>query len=328
MLSAVQPRVIVYAAAAHATSVMAALPERCVRVANRAQFAAAARTCAVAFVDIDLLYQVDHPDVPVIAIVGPDDALAKTVRSLGMFPWLEHVVAASLLSSASAPFHLETLIDRLCRGTPSDLLGSPGVGRVALLAQASRREERFEKMRQFFAERALPDRALRAISEISEELVTNALYDAPLEAGYFAEPVQRSDDVSLPNERACEISYGFEQDTPFVRVRDTFGAFARDRLLAVLTRCNNADVRLDSSRGGAGLGLWRVLAHASTVAITVVRGRLTDILVGVSTSGRRAGRQLQALHLFFGKESNARMEAIEAENHPEMFDNSITLMLA
>ena len=319
---------MVYAAAAHATSLAAALPERCVHVGNRAQFAAAARTCAVAFVDIDTLYQIDCPDVPVIAIVGANDALAKTVRSLGMFPWLAHVVAASMLASRGARIHLEMLIERIYRGTSSDLLGSPGIGRVALLAQASRREERFEKMRQFFVERALPERAVRAISEISEELVTNALYDAPLEAGYFAQPVQRTDDVVLPNEHACEISYGFEQDTPFVRVRDTFGAFSRDRLLSVLVRCNNGDVGLDSSRGGAGLGLWRVFAHASTIAITVVRGRLTDILIGVAVSGRRSGRQLQALHLFFGKESNVRMEAIEADIHPEMFDNSITLMLA
>lgn len=322
------PRVLVFAAPAIASLVAEALPERCVRASNRGQFQAGARKCGVAFVDIDLLSQVDRPGIPVIALVGPTDARAKTVRSLNMFPWLEHVVAVSMLSAPGARYHLETLIERIVARNQNDLLGYPGIGRVALLAQASRREERFDKMRQFFAERGLADRAVTQISEISEELVTNALYDAPLEAGYFKEAKQRTEDVVLPVERACEISYGFEQDAPFVRVRDTFGMFARDRFLAVLTRCNNADVQLDSSRGGAGLGLWRVLAHASTIVITVVPGQLTDIVVGVAPSGKRLAKQLQALHLFFGPQRTLGLEAIGAESHLEMFDNSITLMLA
>src|SRR5262249_5765420 len=146
-------------------------------------------------------------------------------------------------------------------------------------------------------------RTIASSSDVAEELVTNALYDAPVEAGYFKRAVQRTEDVQLPPEHACEISYGLEHDSVFVRVRDPFGALTRCRLLGVLNRCQATGISLDESRGGAGLGLWRIFATASTIAITVIPGLLTDILVRIETRRRRsATKQLLAAHLFFPEE--------------------------
>src|SRR5262249_33575302 len=154
------------------------------------------------------------------------------------------------------------------------------------------------------------------------ELVMNALYNAPTEGGYFETPVSRTEDVTLPLDRACEISYGLEGPIPYVRVRDTFGALRRERLVEVLSRCNTNGVALDESRGGAGLGLWRVFSLATTVSVTVVPGRVTDILVRIAPrTGKSAPKHLLAVHLFLaGANDSALPQVLEQDS--EMLDCS------
>jgi hypothetical protein len=154
----------------------------------------------------------------------------------------------------------------------------------------------------------------------------NALYNAPTEAGFFKVPVSRTEDVSLPLEHACEITYGVEDGNAFVRLRDTFGALRRDRLVEVLNRCSNAaGVKLDESRGGAGLGVWRVFLAATTIAITVIPGRLTDITVRLAPKQGRSVKQLLAVHLFFLPEP---VETPQFDHDSSLVDHSITLMHA
>jgi hypothetical protein len=154
----------------------------------------------------------------------------------------------------------------------------------------------------------------------------NALYDAPVDAGYFDRAVQRTDDVELPMDRACEISYGVDNGRASVRVRDTFGAFTRSRLLQVLRRCSTSGaVVLDESRGGAGLGLWRIFCFATAISITVVSGTLTDISVSVAIKdGRPVSKHLQAFDLYFMVNDMFLQES----SVPTLVDDSITITRA
>ncbi len=325
---------VVFAGEAHAGLLRAALPRPYVCVTNRARFLAEiAKPGAVAFVDSDLFHQVDGAtgNVPVIGILdeGVTETLSKSISLLDDHPWLSHVLVASLLSAPFACAHIDMVLERLPYGNDQPMLGSKGIGRVALLARASRREARLERMREFFAKHGLSARTIETIADVSEELVTNALYDAPVEAGYFERAVPRTEDVDLPLDKACEISYGIEKHMVFVRLRDMFGALSRTRLLEVLNRCNSKAVTLDESRGGAGLGLWRVFSAASTIAITVTPGSRTDIVVGFATKdGRITSKQLLALDLFFvPKTSDSLLDSYVPDDDRDLIDNSITLVL-
>ncbi|MCX5746715.1 MAG: hypothetical protein NT062_29935 [Proteobacteria bacterium] len=322
--------VVVYAGEGHAAMLCRALPRPCVRVTSRAQlFVETARRGGkvLAFVDADLLLPLDGEllDVPVVALIDvpTKDTLSTSVRTLAAFPWLSHCIAVSLLASPAARSHLQTFIDRLFEGD-QPILGTGGIGRVARLARASRRETRFESMHGFFARHGLTSRAITAISDVSEELVMNALYDAPFEAGYFPEAVSRTEDIELPADRACEISYGIEDGTVFVRLCDPFGALTRARLFDVLNRCNSTSVTLDESRGGAGLGLWRIFSTAASVSITVIPGKLTDILIEIATRNGSIVRQLGAVHLYLA----TKLDWLDALAIPDErgFDQSISLV--
>jgi len=301
---------VIYASDQHGALLRSVVPQPCVLVRSSRELTSAATARGrVCFVDIDLLGQVDHRALraPTVAVMAqtPADALAATVRALDAYPWLSHVVQMPLLSSPKAAEHLEVVLDRLTTGRQQFMLGPSGVGRAALLNQASHRGARFQRIHEFFEGHGVSDRILTTLHDVSEELVMNALYDAPAEAGYFDRPRSRSEDVALPADRACEISYGIEGPTAFIRVRDTFGALQRPRLMQVLNRISGmSEVKLDESRGGAGLGMWRIFSAAMAVTITVIPGSLTDIIVAVDVKAGRRSVRPAAVHLFFGRQSH------------------------
>ena len=304
-----------------------------VRSAAELMVEASRRHRVVVFIDADLLSELSaqRTAFPVVAIIEDQTnaALPKAVKMFAAYPWISHCISAAMLTTPDANKYLGSLLDRLLTHKSEHMLGASGVGRVALLARASRREERFERMQQFFKKHKLSARALTALAEVAEELVMNARYDAPLEAGHFKQAVPRTDDVSLPDERACEISYGVEGEHAFVRLRDTFGALQKSRLLEVLVRCSGTtDVQLDESRGGAGLGLWRVFSSASSIIVTVVPGSVTDILVNVALVNGKLVKQMTAINLFFTPPKKEDwLDDPALRGRPEMFDESITLLL-
>lgn len=321
---------LVFAREAYASLLSTSIVGPHMVVANRGELIAGiARRPAVVYVDVELLPQVhgETASVPVVALI--DDGLDAIVRALDEFPWVSHVMSAAMLSSPMAPAHIASLGERLRDGPEYRVLGAEGIGRVALLTHSVRRESRFERMREFFASHSVSSRGVTTLTDIAEELVTNALYDAPTESGFFKRSVPRTEDIELPPEHACEISYGVETGSAFVRVRDPFGGLSRRRMLGVLNRCNASEVSLDETRGGAGLGLWRVMSHASTVSITVIPGRLTDIVVWLDTRRSRK-KQLLAADLYFqpDHELDGAQSWFAADHDSDLIDESFTAVIS
>jgi hypothetical protein len=324
----VPPRCVAFARDEHVALLRSALQEPLITVTSVARLAEeASAPGAVAFVDVNLLDDLPGSGLPaaVVALVDdpPNETLQRAIVSLDAYPWLSNFVSIAMLSKPLARTHMAKLVARLALGDEPSML-STGVGRAALLAQASKRDARFERVRAFFEKQGMSARTIATINDVFEELVTNALYDAPMESGYFKEAVPRTEDVDLPRERACEISYGVEDGTVYIRVRDTFGSLTRERLLAVLVRCNAANAQLDESRGGAGLGMWRVFSAATRISITVVPGHLTEVVVGIAT-GRGAAKQLLAVDLYF--DPNASDSTVDVPNGSrDLLDHSVTLV--
>jgi hypothetical protein len=302
------------------------------RARSRADLVSASPITDLAFLDLDLLHDIDS-DLGIPFVIGildckPHEALEHAVRALEKHPWLSHIILSSELAAPDSQAWLARLLERKAAGPERRFLGPSGIGRVALLANASRRHQRFDRIGEFFTKHGMNERANVLISEVAEELVMNALYDAPTEAGYFSSPRRRDEDVELPPQLACQISYGIDAGSVFIRVSDPFGALTRSRIVEVLARCNNRSVALDESRGGAGLGLWRIFSIASTIMISVVPGLLTEILVGIKTrNGRLLTKQLEGLHLFFDEEVGVAQPATH-DRGLGLMDQSVTLVFA
>lgn len=273
---------------------------------------------------------------PTIAIC--EEPLQTAVTWLGPCPWLSHVVSTTMLQHPLAGEHFGNLIATLTSGGRPRLLdwvGPTVTGRRVRMAHASRRVSRLERMSEFFESRGVSGRTVQQLRDIAEELLTNAFYDAPVSAGVLAKPISRTQDVSLPEESACDMVYGCRDDLAVVRVRDPFGSLSRARLTEVLLRCARTDmgVQVDESMGGAGLGLWRIFSVATFVAISVVERRYTEFLVGIGKRptgpAARAGTRPFAFHLFFREPSRSSRswKLIDPDTSSPTINKSVTLAI-
>ena len=248
-----------------------------------------ANESSIAFIDEPTLDRLEPGILPLPypVVVVCDGPLQTAVGLLGTHPWLCHVLSSTLLQLPVATTHLSNLVGTFEDGGKPRLLDrmrEKFTGRRVELTQASRRAGRLEKMGDFFDSLGVGARTIQFLRDAAEELLTNAFYDAPVSAGAVANPISRTCDVTLPKETPCDMVYGCTDEFALIRVRDPFGALSRERMVEVLTRCARTDmaVEIDESMGGAGLGLWRIFAIATFVAVSVVEGHHTDVVVGIS----------------------------------------------
>ncbi|HEY4181323.1 MAG TPA: hypothetical protein VGM90_30970 [Kofleriaceae bacterium] len=241
------------------------------------------------------------PQCPTIGI-ATEDPRRTTVAWLREYPWLTHVIGSGILELELSGEHIANVMRTLRVPQPRllDWIDSSVKGRRIKLSKSSMRVERLEKMSDYLQSGGVGERTIENLRDVAEELLTNAFYDAPVAAGAFKGAISRTQEVVLPEDRACDLAYGCSPDLAMVRVRDPFGSLSHRRIVEVLTRCasNQMDVIVDESMGGAGLGLWRVVSVASFIGISVIKEQQTEILVGIATKRSAAARPF-ALHLFF-----------------------------
>jgi hypothetical protein len=327
-----QWRFAVFAREEYANLLTPVLPSSPARIHNRAEFAGLTkRRPCLAFVDVDLLPQLDGISTAGVAIVGVTrGGVTEVVNALLEFHKLAHVVSTSMLTNTNAAAYMLDLCSRIQEGSEHSPIAD-GVGRAALLASSERRGMRLDRMGEFFAAQGVAQKTIAMMCDIAEELITNALYDAPHEARWFSEPVSRTATVELPPEHACEISYGMDRDRMFVRVRDPFGSLTHTRLMQVLARCRTKEVHCDESRGGAGLGMWRVFSSASSLVVSVSPGRLTDIIVWVDASNRRPSGKLHTVQLSFPETllpEGVVAGRFAADHDSDLMDESFTALIS
>jgi hypothetical protein len=134
-----------------------------------------------------------------------------------------------------------------------------------------------------FAEESKMRRQVRsAIGQVCEELLMNALYDAPVDAAgkaVFAD-VDPHDRTKTRSPRPVSIRYAATATHFAVAVRDRFGRLAKNTILAYIDKCIHAPdgEQIDRKTYGAGLGLYLVANAAATYVVNVAYGIATEVV--------------------------------------------------
>jgi hypothetical protein len=149
-----------------------------------------------------------------------------------------------------------------------------------------------------FAEKNKMRRQVRsAIGSVCEELLMNALYDAPIDADgkqIFAE-VDPHERVKTRSPRPVSIRYAVTDDLFAVAVRDRFGRLAKNTILSYIDKCITQPNQIDRKTYGAGLGLYLVANAAASYVVNVAYGIATEV---VCTFDRGAKSPLRLVGVF------------------------------
>jgi hypothetical protein len=149
--------------------------------------------------------------------------------------------------------------------------------------------------------------SIQKIESVTDELLMNALYDAPA-VREGAAPLQHDDPGAITAKRAREAALmRFACDGRYfaVSVQDNYGELHKEAILDHLTRARaeKGAPQLGQPLGsasGAGLGLYFILSLVTRFIANIERGQRTEVicLFDLHESGRQAGSCARSLHIF------------------------------
>jgi hypothetical protein len=150
-----------------------------------------------------------------------------------------------------------------------------------------------------YAEKVGVRRQVRsAIGQVCEELLMNALYDAPADAHgnpIFAE-VDLKERLDKLSPRPVSIRYAATEKGFAVSVRDRFGRLDKATVLRYIDKCLHSSEQIDRKTYGAGLGIYLIANAATQFVLNVAPGMATEV---VCTFDRKTARaSLKALSVF------------------------------
>lgn len=138
------------------------------------------------------------------------------------------------------------------------------------------------------------------IANITDELITNAVYNAPrLPDGRakYAHLDRREKIVLEPSEHAV-LQWGCDGRYLAVSVTDRFGSLRGETVATYLSKCfRRGDDQIDTKAGGAGLGLYMAFNSVTQLVVNVQVGVRTEVIAlfyirSESRGFKRSGRSL------------------------------------
>ena len=268
------------------------------------------RLVACDVTDLELLLEwraTRYPDLRVIAwFTEPSAHVLDLVRGaedvVSLVAWPSHV---SMLRAWELLLATRGAVARgLERPSVADLL-SFGASSVTQKPRTSAERDRAVERVGMLAEASgCAPRLATKVGEVSYELLMNAMYDAPV--NQYGEPkyaFDRSAEIALEPEEAPEMRFCTDGCLVAVEVTDPFGGLRREHVFDGIAR-GMAGARagsepvVDTSGGGAGLGLFRVHAASHSFIVAVEPGQSTRVtaVFDMDISAREARAITSSLH--------------------------------
>jgi|GEM_PF-5596107 len=130
--------------------------------------------------------------------------------------------------------------------------------------------------------RNLNDRALQMILRVLDELLMNAIFDAPLNATQqsYRRETPRDEAFDLNEQEQVTLSVAFNQNFVTISVRDHFGSFSLDKAFAALSRNYSvSSYQVNQNTRSASLGLHGIASNGVGIMISCKPGMATEAVI-------------------------------------------------
>ncbi len=246
-------------------------------------------------------FQREHPLVHPILLAVPTPAADWSLL-------LEEVCAEIVLSTESPWFESELLatlrkLEHQLSFGPSVYL--PGSARIfeVLVTSSQDKVKILDQLSGFLTELAIGGRSVRRVLDVVDELVMNAVYDAPVDAQGHAlyAGVSRSTPVILRSQERAIFSYGSDGRTLALSISDPFGGLSISTFRRYIAKgLRGGNDQIDQKDGGAGLGLYLQFENVGSLCLNVQPGLRTEVvgLLDVSGSYREMSTTPKSLSCF------------------------------
>lgn len=188
--------------------------------------------------------------------------------------------------AANAPFVARDLAVTLEKIRAGPLFGAAPYGQLPLrhaqkLRTTSQKRAAVREAQALAKDLGLHPRLQAGFCSLAEEFVTNALFNAPVDArgARLFSHLPRDAAVELPEGRLIELSLHGDRERLAIAVSDPYGSFLSHELRRSIQRCFGGDTREVVHRsGGAGVGLQHVVDASSHFIVNLEPGQRTEMI--------------------------------------------------
>lgn len=127
--------------------------------------------------------------------------------------------------------------------------------------------------------------------QAAEELVMNALYNAPRheDGSLMFGSIDPHKRVTMESPKPVSLRYAIVPDGLFMSVRDRFGMLTKSTVLQYIQKCLTSEQQIDRKTIGAGLGIFLTVSRVQTYIVNVAPEVATEVIVCL-----RQERELEA----------------------------------
>lgn len=217
--------------------------------------------------------------------------------------------SVSHLIGKRQPLELDELIVTVAKITRRDIFGLDKylafgvVPRIHTVRSSRERDGLLAELAQFARELGVRRRLMTVLSSVADELLTNAIYNAPVDdAGtHLYASRQRNEAVELDEDSACRFEYACDGRHIILSVRDPFGSLKPSTVIDYLARCYAmGNDQIENKEGGAGMGFFFILESLNRFVINISPGHATEMIGFIDVSGtyRDFAEQCKSFHVF------------------------------
>jgi hypothetical protein len=221
-----------------------------------------------------------HPGIPIVAIArAPLESFIE-----GIDPARPVAIVAG--SPRPDRLHLGIFLDKLIDADPFGLERCFAEGSLRWsidLAGADPKAAALDAASKVLAGAGVPVRTVEDVLLVADELVANAILDAPA----AARRAPGDSSAAGGDVRPAVLDLAWDGGRAGVAVTDSFGSLEPSAALESLRRAfRRGPDQIRRGPGGAGLGIYTAYLASSLLAFTVAPGRKTEALALVERPGR------------------------------------------
>lgn len=254
--------------------------------------------------DGDLVAECIRQQPALRAVLWTAEPLKRSLRYMTEGSTICNVLGRKDFESTPRPWELMLVLRRIVDPGQVPSIGSyldwGFQGYQEKVATTAARDTSVANIQAFINRLQVPKRIAEMFGELGHEMLMNAMYDAPADAqGRPKYALDRKADISLPDAEQPVLRMATDGSKLVLQVRDPFGRLQKKHVFDGLAR-GLAQGEMDTSHGGAGLGM--MVCHNSTAAMffDVVRGRHTEVtgVFELDLNLREFRTQAKSLHFF------------------------------
>jgi len=204
-----------------------------------------------------------------------------------LVPLFSNQLASNMLALSDGGVQLDEFLITVKKLLQRDIFGLDkyftwGIStRQSIITTSTEKKAVLLEIQEFCQDIGLSRRFEMAFINVADELITNAIYNAPVDAE--GNRAYRN----LPRTHKVEMEPGQEVVVKFccdgrrlgIAAADAFGSLAPDEVLAYLAKCMRRGTdQVDEKEGGAGLGFYTLYESLSHLIVNISPGVRTEVI--------------------------------------------------